>query len=415
MARLIINSQIQSALPVAKLKKTVGICPFGAIEFNDATGSLSVNSGCKMCKACIKNGPAGLFDIVKEEVKFVDKTLWRGIAVYIDHTDGIVHPVSLELLGKARSLAQSIGHPVFALCIGGSVREAARGLLHYGIDEVFVYEHQDLGKFLIEPYANVFEDFINMVKPSAILVGATPAGRSLAPRVAARFRTGLTADCTALDIKPGTDLVQIRPAFGGNIMAQIITPNSRPRFATVRYKIFDVPAKQSYKTGRLTIMPVGKDRTASRVTAVRISKKEKSPSISDAEVIVACGRGFKLQKDLNMAFRLAELLNAEVACTRPLIEAGWFDASWQIGLSGRTVKPKLIINLGISGAVQFKAGMENSDFIVSINSDKNAPVFDVSHYAVVGDIYEILPKLIKHLESNKDNPAAFRNGGAVVV
>jgi len=215
--------------------------------------------------------------------------------------------------------------------------------------------------------------------------------------VAARLRTGLTADCTALEIKENGDLVQIRPAFGGNIMARIITPEHRPQMATVRYKIFDTPEKTENEP-KVTRFVLDEKMLKSRIKSVSYTKKDKKPDIADAEIIVALGRAFKSPKEIILAERLAELLGAELACTRPLIEAGLFDATRQIGLSGRTVKPKLIITLGISGAVQFKAGMQNSDVIFAVNSDLTAPIFDVAHYAVVGDVFEILPILIRSVE-----------------
>jgi electron transfer flavoprotein alpha subunit len=242
------------------------------------------------------------------------------------------------------------------------------------------------------------EDFVNKVKPSTLLVGATTIGRSLAPRVAARFKTGLTADCTILDMKENTDLVQIRPAFGGNIMAQIVNPNCRPQLATVRYKVMDAPERSAEPSGKINNVVMDKAKFASDIEVLKVEKKVIESSISDAEIIVAAGRGIKSEKDLDMIREFAELLGAQIAVTRPLIEAGWADARKQIGLSGRTVKPKLIITCGISGAVQFAAGMNNSDCIVAINKDPKASIFNVAHYGIVGDIYEVLPKLINNIK-----------------
>jgi electron transfer flavoprotein alpha subunit len=241
------------------------------------------------------------------------------------------------------------------------------------------------------------EDFVNKKKPSTLLVGATTIGRSLAPRVAARFRTGLTADCTILEMKDNTDLVQIRPAFGGNIMAQIINPNNRPQLATVRYKVMDAPVRTAAPTGRVIFADIDRSKLTSQIDVKKVTKKVLEASISDAEVIIAVGRGIKAEKDLAMINELAGLIGAQVATTRPLIEAGWTDARKQIGLSGRTVKPKLIIVCGISGAVQFTAGMNNAECIVAINNDPKASIFNVAHYGIVGDIYEVIPKLISNI------------------
>ncbi len=378
------------------IKDIQDLCPFSAIDYDGE--KLSINSKCKICKLCVKNGPQGLFVFEDEKLKLIDKDQWRNIAVYIEQVEGNIHPVSLELLGKAREIADKIGQNVYGIFIGHNIKDKANEILHYGVDEVFCYDAPWLKHFLIEPYANVFSDFIDNNKPSAILVGATPIGRSLAPRVAARFRTGLTADCTKIDIKENTDLIQIRPAFGGNIMAQINTPNNRPQIATVRYKIFDAPKRNEEKSGIVKMCNLNDQWKNSRITQIEAFKKPKSSSISDAEIIVAIGRGVKSKKDLGMIYKLASVLNAEVAGTRPVIESGMLDPARQIGLSGRAVKPKVIITVGVSGSVQFKAGMEGSFCIISINSDKNAPIFNFCNYAIVGDLYEIVPILTRKIE-----------------
>jgi electron transfer flavoprotein alpha subunit len=274
-------------------------------------------------------------------------------------------------------------------------------------NEVFVYDYEPLRYFRIEPYATAFEDFINKVKPSTILVGGTTIGRSLAPRVAARFKTGLTADCTMLDMQPNTDLDQIRPAFGGNIMAHIRTPNSRPQFATVRYKIFNpLPACIPADNKKVTKCTLDPAKLTSKIKVIKSDSKKVEKGIEESEVIVVAGRGIKKPEDLGMVKELAQLLGGQFATTRPLIEAGWADARNQIGLSGRTVKPKLIITCGVSGSIQFKAGMQNSDTIVAINTDPQAPIFAVAHYALIGDLYKIVPKLIQDIKSYRKEQCA---------
>ncbi|AYD40369.1 electron transfer flavoprotein subunit alpha [Clostridium fermenticellae] len=397
MGKLVIHEE---KLTKDNIKQLVDICPFGAME--EKNGKLEINAGCKMCKMCVRKGPSGVVEFVEDKKKEIDKSKWVGVTVYVDHVEGKIHPVTLELIGKAKELAQKTNHPVYALFIGHNIKDKAEELLHYGVDQVFVYDDPELEEFRIEPYAAAFEDFINKVKPSSILVGATTVGRSLAPRVAARFKTGLTADCTILDMKENTDLVQIRPAFGGNIMARIVTPNNRPQFCTVRYKIFSAPERSNETKGKITLCSIDKSKLASNIEVHEVTNKKKEVSISDAEAIVAIGRGIKSEKDMGMVHELADLLGAQIAGTRPMIEAGLIDAKRQIGLSGRTVKPKIIINLGISGAVQYVAGMNGSDCIISINQDENASIFNVSHYAVVGDIYEVVPKMIENIKAGKD-------------
>ena len=290
------------------------------------------------------------------------------------------------------------GHPVYALVIGHNTDAYAQKLRYYGIDKIFVYDHPEFADFRIEPYAAAFCDFIDREKPSSILVGATNLGRQLAPRVAARCQTGLTADCTILDMKENTDLVQIRPAFGGNIMAQIVTPHTRPQFCTARYKVFSEPQPSAEPSGEIVVMEVTEAMVRSAIQVLSKVEKPKDVDISEAEVIVAIGRGATGGGMPEMAKELADLLGGVVACTRPLVENNVFEAKHQIGLSGRTVKPKLIITLGISGAVQFTAGMKSADCIVAINTDPNAPIFDVAHYCVVGDIDQIVPNLISRIK-----------------
>lgn len=392
MGSLVIH---QNLVTDALAEKLVKVCPFGAISYEN--GTLSISSACKVCKLCVRNGE-GAVSFVEDEAPSVDKSLWRGVCVYADCTGGDLHRVTYELCGKARELASVTGHPVYALLIGSNIDECAKKLLHYGLDKVFVYDDEAYAGFRIEPYTAAFCDFIEKIKPSSILVGATDLGRQLAPRVAARCRAGLTADCTVLQMKENTDLVQIRPAFGGNIMAQIISPNTRPQFCTVRYKVFSEPAPTAEPTGEIVAMKADAEKLESGIQILETSRKPKSVDISEADVIVAVGRGAQSEEMRARAAELAELLGGTVACTRPLAEANIYDSKRQIGLSGRTVKPKLIICIGISGAVQFAAGMKSSDCIVAINTDEAAPIFDVAHYCVVGDATEIVPQLIARIK-----------------
>lgn len=384
------------------LANLIAICPFGAME--DHEGKLEITSACRVCKLCVRKGPKGVMEYVEDEGESrpkVDKSRWRGISVYVDHEEGALHPVTFELIGKARELARKIGHPVYAVLIGSNVTEKAQELLHYGVDKVFVCDNKELEYFRIGTYAAAMEAFINKVHPCAILVGATSVGRQLAPRVAARFKTGLTADCTILDIHENTDLVQIRPAFGGNIMAEILTPNNRPQMCTVRYKVMNAPERSDIAKGEVVPFElVGKD-LESRVEVLGTTKKEKEEGIENAEVLVVAGRGVKRKEDLVLIRNLADALGGQLACTRPLIETGWLPAKHQVGLSGRTVRPKLLITCGVSGAIQFVAGMNHAENIIAINKDPKAAIFKVANYAVIGDLYEIVPRLIKEIKAGE--------------
>ena len=394
MGRLVFNAE-----KITDMDSFLKLCPFGALSYE--SGKVSASAACKMCKLCVKNGPKGAAIFEEEAKTQIDKSLWNGIAVFVDHENGQIHPVTYELIGKARELADKINQKVYCVFIGSDIKDASKELLHYKVDEVFVFDNPKLKHYIPDVYTNVFESFINRVKPCAILVGATTIGREIAPRVAARFETGLTADCTILEINDNTDLVQIRPAFGGNIMAQILTPNNRPQLATVRYKVMNAPSRSENISGNITVYEVDEKALETTTEIISIKPIEKVKSIEGADVLVVAGRGLKSKEDLALLRRLADLLGGELACTRPLVESGWLDAKHQIGLSGRTVRPKLIITCGVSGAIQFVAGMNNSDYIFAINKDEKAPIFKTANYGIVGDIYEIVPKLIETLEGEQ--------------
>lgn len=398
MAGLVIH---QDQVTPQTAEQLVGLCPFGAIHYDGKI--LEIDAGCKMCRMCARSGPAGVISYEEDSAPAVcDKAAWRGIAVFAElGEEGRVHNVTLELIGKARELAAVTGHPVYVLLVGHNAGTVARDLLRYGADKVFLYDHPAFSSFLIEAYANAFSDFIRAVRPSSILVGATNLGRALAPRVAARFGTGVTADCTVLRMKENTDLVQIRPAFGGNVMAQIVTTRTRPQFCTVRYKIFSAPVPSDHPSGTVEVMTVTPEMVRTRSQVLAVFPKTRDVDLSEAKVVVAVGRGVKKEADLALVRELAGLLGAQLACTRPLVERGWFDAKRQIGLSGRTVNADLILTIGVSGSVQFAAGMKGSACIVSIDADPAAPIFDIAHYGICGDWYAVLPALLDDLKGGR--------------
>ena len=375
-------------------------CPFGAIEMKN--GKPEMNAACKVCGLCVKACPQKAIVKLETRVQSVDKTKWNDILVFAEVSGGRLHPVSLELIGKARELAAGVpGFTVKAVLVGEGVSAYAEELRHYGVSEVAVYDDAELGYFRADAYAACVEDYIKAAKPSVVLVGATALGRSLAPRLATRFHTGLTADCTTLLLRENTDLVQIRPAFGGNIMAQIVTTNTRPQFATVRYKVMNPPVREEAASGEIVIRRLPAAVKKCKGSCVSVKPVPPKKSISDAEVLVVGGRGLAKEADLEMVKELAKLLGGDWAVTRPLVEKGWTTNDRQIGLSGRTVRPRLIITCGVSGAIQFTACMNGSEHIVSINTDKDAPIFDTAHIAIVGDLYEIVPGLIKQLKEGQ--------------
>jgi len=395
MAKLVVHQE-----KIEDNQAMINICPFGAMS--EEEGKVVIGPACKMCHICVKKGPKGAVKLVEDRhVKQIDKTKWQGVAVYVDHVDGVIHPVTFELLGKARQMANKLHQNVYAIFMGNDIQEKSRELLHFGVDEVYIYDRPELARFQIEPYTSVLEDFIQKVKPCSILVGATTVGRQLAPRIAARMRTGLTADCTKLKMSKSTDLAQIRPAFGGNIMARIKTPNHRPQISTVRYKVMDAPKRAENESGKLIIEQIAAEKLRSNVKVLDIIPKEKEQFIENYDVLVVAGRGIKKKDDLQMLKQLAGLLGGQLACTRPMTENGWMDAKYQIGLSGRTVRPKLIITCGVSGSVQFVAGMNHSDTIFAINQDPKAPIFKTAHYCLVGDLYKVVPQLIKNIKQKR--------------
>lgn len=371
-------------------------CPFGAIDMKD--GKPDLNAACKVCGICVKNCPEKAILKLETKVDSVDKSKWNDILVFAEVSGGQLHPVCLELIGKARELAKNVNYKVKTVLVGSGVSAFAEELRHYGVSEIAVYDDPSLSYFRADAYAACVEDYIKFAHPSVVLVGATSLGRSLAPRLSTRFHTGLTADCTKLELRENTDLVQIRPAFGGNIMAQIITTNTRPQFATVRYKVMNPPERTEEASGSIVMRKIPKGVLESRVSCVSVQPIPPKKSISDAEILVVGGRGLQKESDLDMIKELAQLLGGDWATTRPLVEKGWNTNDRQIGLSGRTVRPRLIITCGVSGAIQFTACMNGSDHIVAINTDKNAPIFDVAHVAIVGDLYEIVPALIRQLK-----------------
>ncbi len=372
-------------------------CPFGALASRD--GQIEVLDSCRLCKICVDCCPEGAlsFDDVDERDADSPKPSAENVMVVAEFSGGKLHPVTYELIGKGRELADHGGHQLFCVVVGTDTAQACSEILEYGVDRCLVYDNPELRYMRIEPYTNAIADAIERTRPAIVLFAATPAGRSLAPRLAARLRTGLTADCTRLEVRGNLELVQVRPAFGGSIMAQIVTPRHRPQMATMRYKVME-PAKPRRMPGaKIEACRLAPELLASKIRILKSEQKPPESSISDAEVVVAAGRGFRERADLCLASRLADLLGGKLGVTRPLVENGWADHDQQIGLSGRAIRPKLLITVGVLGAVQFTASIAGAELIVSINRDANAPIFEVAHYGLVGDLYEVVPCLIAEL------------------
>ncbi|RLG00518.1 MAG: electron transfer flavoprotein subunit alpha/FixB family protein, partial [Thaumarchaeota archaeon] len=311
----------------------------------------------------------------------------KGILIYAEIESDRIHPVAFELLGKAREIGEKIGGQVWSIILGHEIKELASELIQYGADKVFVYDHPTLREFDVIRYKEILVDFVKKFNPEIFLIGATPLGRSLAPRVAAALRTGLTADCIDLRIDEDGDLIQIRPAFTGNILAHIKT-KSRPIMATVRYRVMEMPEKNPSRNGEIIEMDIPEIGETGLKILGRV--EERRVNLAEADIIVAGGRGLKSKDDLKMLEELASLLGGVVGVSRPLVDEGWISKDHQVGFSGNTVKPKLYIACGISGSPQHLAGMRDSEIIVAINVDPSAPIFRYADYGVVGDLYEVL-------------------------
>lgn len=329
----------------------------------------------------------------------IDKSVWKDFLIFVEQERGDIHPVAYELIGQARKLAAKLDFKVHCVLIGGAgTKENAKKLLAYGIDTAYVYEDEAFEDFRCDNYANAFADIILRIQPSSVLVGATALGRSLAPRVATRFKTGLTADCTKLDIQDNTDMIQIRPAFGGNIMAQIAITETRPQFATVRCRVMDRAQKVDKPWGVIKECQVIEDMAQSDIEVLSSTLLEKGKNIEDEDILVVAGRGIGNDKGVGLAKKLADVLGGQVAFTRPMVEQGFGDTTHQIGLSGRTVRPKLLITCGVSGAIQFTSCMNQSECIIAIDTNPDAQIFQVAHYCIQADAYQMLSKLIQRLE-----------------
>ncbi len=300
-------------------------------------------------------------------------------------------------------MSPNVGYQVKCILVGGrGTSENAKKLLAYGVDEVFVYEHKGFEGFKADCYTDAVADCIALIKPSSVLIGATSLGRSMAPRLATRFHTGLTADCTTLDIRENTDMIQIRPAFGGNIMAQILITDSRPQFATVRYHVMDRAEKVENPTGKITMCKVSDDMVKSKIEILSTTEILRQKSIEEEDILVVAGRGVRSEKDLAICRELAKALGGQLAFTRPMVENGFGDTSRQIGLSGRTVRPKLMITCGVSGAIQFTSCMTGSECIVAINQDPHALIFKYANYCIVDDLYKVVPKLTELIKNGRE-------------
>lgn len=318
-----------------------------------------------------------------------------GILVYAEASGPEIHPISFELLGKARELAEKLGLEVWSVALGYGISDKAPELIYHGADKVYVYDDERLRDLNVVAYKNVLVELVRKIKPEIFLLGATPWGRSLAPRVAAALDTGLTADCIDLQVSEDGKLIQIRPAFTGNILAHIETV-SKPVMATIRYRVMRKLPRDPSRKGEIIVCRLEKIDCDGIRCLGKVS--ERRINLADAEIVVAGGRGLKKKEDLRLLEELASVIGGVVGASRPLVEEGWISKDHQVGFSGNVVKPKLYIACGISGSPQHLAGMRDSSIIIAINIDPSAPIFRHADYGVVSDLYDFIPKLINYLK-----------------
>ncbi|HOW23514.1 MAG TPA: FAD-binding protein [Sedimentibacter sp.] len=372
-------------------------CPYGAIEFVEKKAVIT--DKCTLCGACKESCR---FSAIVSEMDYrqgSDLSRYEGMWVFAEQRYGKLKPVSLELLGKARELAARLNAKVTSVLFGYNIGFLARDLIAYGADQVLMMDEEWLGDFNDRIYGELITNLVKEHKPEIVLVGATSKGRSLAPYISSSLKTGLTADCTGLSIDDEGLLVQTRPAFGGNLMAEIVCPHNRPQMATVRPKVFK-PLEPDYEK-RGIITRIQKEPIEGLVKLIRNIDNAEGQSLTDAEIIVSVGRGIGSAANIRLAGELADALGGVLASSRPLVDMGWMPYSRQVGQTGKTVAPRIYIACGISGAIQHLAGLADIDTIIAINQDPEAPIFKVANYGIVADVKEFLPLLTEKIKQAK--------------
>ncbi len=343
----------------------------------------------------------GYLEVLKEEKKKTKSVKKEGseVLVFAEQRNNKIARVVFELLGKARELADKLNVKLATILLTEKDNGLSNQLIQYGADRVYLAENSLLKNYQTELYTKVIVEHIKKTKPQIVIYGATNIGRDLAPRIAQRITTGLTADCTGLDITEEGLLLQTRPAFGGNIMAQIVCPKHRPQMATIRPGVMKAKEKDKKRNGetiRVEVKISEKDKKTEIIKIIRETKKK--VNLEEAKIIVSGGRGLGKKENFKLIEELASLLNAEVGASRAAVDAGWISKEHQVGQTGKTVRPKLYLAIGISGSIQHKAGMQNSDLIIAINKDPEAPIFQIADYGIVDDLFKIVPEMIKQLK-----------------
>ncbi|MCW4038871.1 MAG: electron transfer flavoprotein subunit alpha [Candidatus Bathyarchaeota archaeon] len=373
----------------------IAACPFQCISLVEEKAVIS--DECRLCGICVDVCPEQAIEVEDAE-RTGDVSGYSGVLVFGEQRRGVISPVVHELVGKGRELADKLGERLECVVLGENMKPQAEGLAEYGVDRIYLFDSPLLADFRDDPYTQLLTALVKEVQPSIFLIGATSIGRSLAPRLAIRLQTGLTADCTGLDIDAEGNLLQTRPAFGGNVMATILCTNHRPQMATVRYKVMTRAEKQPGQMGEIVLKKVG-DAVMDRTRILSVSTESEDVSLTEAQIIVSGGKGLGRPEGFSLIQELADALGGVVGASRLVVDEGWIPFRHQVGLSGKTVRPRLYIACGISGAVQHLAGMQTSDVIVAINKDPSAPIFKIADYGIVGDLYEVIPEIIRAVKN----------------
>jgi len=381
----------------------VRACALGAISVVEKKAVIDT-AKCNLCAACLdacKKYQA--ITITKDSSVKIDVNDYKGVAVFAEQHEGKVAGVSFEMLGEGRKLADQLGEKLIAVLLGSGMEAAAGDLVKFGADKVVYFDSPELERFRDDTYATLMCEFVDSDKPAILLAGASAIGRSFIPKVAARVWGGLTADCTKLDIDTEKRLLLgTRPAFGGNLMATIIAPHHRPQIATVRHKVMKAAVRDDSRTGEVVVKKVDASKIVERTKILDFVKEvESTVNITEADIIVSGGRGMGKAENFSYIRDLAEALGGAVGASRAAVDAGWIPYSHQVGQTGKTVCPKLYIACGISGSVQHMAGMQSSDFIIAINKDPAADIFQIANLGLVGDALQVLPELTKAFKERK--------------
>ncbi len=373
-------------------------CPFEAITMENKVAV--IGTACTGCGVCVEKCPFDAIEKSEEPKDTVDLSEYRDVWVFAEQREGALMPVVKELLGEGRKLADEIGCSLCSVLCGNHVEGLAEELFEYGADKVYLADHKELESYRTDAYTAVIHDAIKSYKPEIVLLGATHIGRDLGPCLAVRCNTGLTADCTKLEIdEEDKKIKQTRPAFGGNLMATIVCPNHRPQMSTVRPGVMEKADRQEGRKGQVIPLSVSFEKADIRTRILEVVKQAgEAVSLTDAEIIVSGGMGLGGAEGFELLKKLADKLGGVVAASRAAVDAGWIDHSYQGGQTGTTVRPKLYFACGISGAIQHVAGMQNSEQIIAINKNPAAPIFEVADYGIVGDYNQVIPALIEALD-----------------